>query len=104
MRQIEYTLPFVNVSRCRESNAYLAMRERVFLYGIIYSLAPQWALEIGTFKGGSAYIISGVLDDLALNGRPVTIDPYPEQIRIDWALISHNVRSVKGFFLKILKK
>jgi predicted O-methyltransferase YrrM len=74
------------------------MRERVFLYSLVYSVAPQYVLEIGTFRGGSAYIISGALDDLALGGRLVTIDPSPEQITIDWSTIAHNSQSVRGFF------
>lgn len=98
MRLSEFTLSFEHVRRCRDSNAHLAIRERVFLYSIVYSLAPRWSLEIGTFKGGSAYIISGALDDLELGGKLITIDPCPEQIETDWNCISHNSTSVKGLF------
>jgi predicted O-methyltransferase YrrM len=98
MRPEEYSLSFQGIQRCRDAHAYLAMRERIFLYGLVYSLAPRHVLEIGTFKGGSAYIISGALDDLALGGKLLTIDPFPEQIDLDWTLIAHNAQSVKGFF------
>lgn len=104
MRVAEYTLPFENIRRCRDSNAHLAMRERVFLYALVYSLAPRWSLEIGTYKGGSAYIISGALDDLDLGGKLITIDPNPEQIEIDWSGIAHNAISVKGFFPKDIRR
>lgn len=103
MREIEYTLSYDGISRCRDSNASLAMRERVFLYSVVYSLAPKWVLEIGCYKGGSAYIISGALDDLALGGKLVSIDPYPEQIEIDWNIIAHNSKSVKGLFPQDIK-
>lgn len=104
MRLEEYSLPFDNIARCRSSVAHLAMRERVFLYSLVYSLGPQWSLEIGTFKGGSAEIISGALDDLGLGGKLITIDPYPEQISIDWSCISHNVSSRRGFFPQDIQK
>ena len=104
MREIEYTLSYERIYRCKDCNAYLAMRERVFLYSIVYSLAPQRVLEIGTFKGGSAFIISGALDDLALNGKLITIDPYPEQIEVEWSAVSHNTKSVKGFFPQDIDK
>lgn len=104
MRLAEYSLSYERVLRCKESSAHLAMRERVFLYSIVFSLAPQWSLEIGTFKGGSAYIISGALDDVALGGKLVTIDPYPEQIELNWSTIAHNTKSVQGFFPKDIEK
>jgi len=98
MRPEEYSLSFAHIERCRDCKASLAMRERVFLYSLVYSLAPQWILEIGTFKGGSAYIMSGALDDLALGGKLLTIDADPEQIALDWTVIAHNARSVQGYF------
>ena len=104
MRLEEYSLSFGNVRRCEHTEASLAMRERVFLYGLVYSLGPSWVLEIGTFKGGSAYVISGALDDVALGGRLVTIDPRPEQIAIDWSAIAHNSKSVKGLFPNDIEK
>ena len=79
------------------------MRERIFLYAIVYSLAPQNALEVGTFKGGSAQIISGALDDLGLGGKLLTVDPSPEQIEIEWDTIAHNTTQLPGFFPKDFK-
>jgi hypothetical protein len=56
------------------------------------------------FKGGSAYIINGALDDLGLNGKLITIDLRPGQIEIGWKSIAHNTRSVKGYFQKDIEK
>lgn len=98
MRLLEYNLSFENVSRCHDAPASLAIRERVMLYSLVYSLAPDYVLEIGTFKGGSAYIISGALDDLQLGGKLVTMDPSPEQIEIEWSRICHNTTAVRGYF------
>jgi len=95
---LEFSLSFAGIDTCREEHAALAVRERVFLYGLVFALAPMRVLEVGTFKGGSARIISAALDDLKRGGELVTIDPSPEQIAIDWSSIAHNTRSVKGYF------
>jgi predicted O-methyltransferase YrrM len=44
------------------------------LYDFTHSIASERTLEIGMLEGGSAYIISGALDDLGLGGRLITID------------------------------
>lgn len=104
MRLLEYNLGFDSVSRCSSSVAHLAMRERVFLYSLVFSVGPQWSLEIGTYEGGSAEIISGALDDLQLGGRLISIDPHPGQISIDRQRVSHNTEFVEGFFPRDIAK
>ena len=101
--ELDYSLPFDHIQRCSDAPAALSMRERVFLYALVYSLAPQNALEVGTFKGGSAQIISGALDDLGFGGQLLTVDPAPEQIEIEWKAIAHNATQLPGFFPKDFK-
>jgi predicted O-methyltransferase YrrM len=100
---MEYELSYSGIRECAEVNAQLAMRERVLLYGLVYSLGARRVLEIGTASGGSARIISAALDDLLMNGKLVTIDPRPELIDFDWTEIAHNSRSVEGRFPQDLK-
>ncbi len=95
---IEYSLPFSGVNTCREELAQLAVRERVLLYALVFSIAPSRVLEVGTFKGGSARIISAALDDLERGGQLITVDPFPELIEIEWNAIAHNARKVQGYF------
>lgn len=104
MRLLEYSLGFDNISRCRGSRAHLAMRERVFLYSLVYSIGPRWSLEIGTYEGGSAEIISGALDDLQLGGRLISMDPNPGQISIDRESVSHNTVFIEGYFPRDIAK
>lgn len=95
---LQYGLPFSGIERCTDERAHLASRERVFLYGLVFSLGPRRVLEVGTYRGGSARIISAALDDLHQQGELLTIDPFPEQIDVDWSEIAHNAISVKGYF------
>lgn len=104
MRLLEYSLGFDKIARCRDSKAHLAMRERVFLYSLVYSLGPRWSLEIGTYEGGSAEIISDALDDLQFGGRLISIDPNPGQISIDRQRIRHNTDFVEGYFPRDIAK
>ena len=95
---LEFSLPFSGIDACRDDLAALAVRERLLLYALVFALAPDRVLEIGTFKGGSARIVSAALNDLGRGGRLVTIDPFPELIEIDWSSVAHNAQSVKGYF------
>lgn len=97
-RGIEFSLAFPGIQSCIDSSAQLAMRERVFLYSLIFSVAPQRVLEIGTAEGGSARIISKALDDLRFDATLVTVDPFPDQLTIDWSEIKHNTSRVNGYF------
>lgn len=97
-RGIEFNLAFSGINACIDSVAQLAMRERVLLYGLIFSVGPQRVLEIGTAEGGSALIISQALDDLHLGASLVTVDPFPDQLTIEWGGIKHNTSRVNGYF------
>ena len=67
---------------------WMTMSERVLLYGLIAGLRPRRCLEIGTFKGGSALIITAALDDLG-EGRLACVDPEPKVLPEHWATIAH---------------
>lgn len=100
MRQEELSLGFENVMRLYpgKTPAALAQRERIFLYALVYSLSPMYSLEIGTWKGGSAYIISGALDDIQTGGKLLCLEPDPKRIEVDLKAIEHNVTVHRGFF------
>jgi predicted O-methyltransferase YrrM len=100
MRPEELNTGFEKVARLYpgKTPAALAQRERIFLYALVYSLSPRYSLEIGTWKGGSAYIISGALDDIQTGGRLLCLEPYPERVEVDLAEIQHNVTVHRGFF------
>jgi FkbM family methyltransferase len=67
---------------------WMTMSERVLLYGLIAGLRPRRCLEIGTFKGGSALIITAALDDLG-EGRLACVDPNAQIQPEHWRSISH---------------
>jgi predicted O-methyltransferase YrrM len=101
MRAEEFTIGFDSVKRLAEgaAPASLAQRERIMLYSLVYGLAPRYAIELGSYKGGSAYIISGALDDLKLDGRLLCIEPHLDQVLPEMReATAHNTRFVKGFF------
>src|SRR5262245_54899922 len=100
MRQEELRTGFDRVARLSpgKAPAALAQRERIFLYALVYSLSPSYSLEIGTWKGGSAYIISGALDDVQTGGQLLCLEPYPERVEVDLEEIQHNVTLHKGSF------
>ncbi len=100
MRPEELSVGFGNVLRLYpgKTPAALAQRERIFLYALVYSLSPMYSLEIGTWKGGSAYIISGALDDVQTGGKLLCLEPNPERIEVDLEKIQHNVTVQRGFF------
>ena len=101
MRDAEYTNAFSNIARLMPgvAPASLSQRERIALYSIVYGLAPQNCLEVGTFKGGSAFIISGALDDIGLNGRLLCIEPFVDGIQSTIIkAMAHNTTIGQGYF------
>src|SRR5205807_1671245 len=56
--------------------------ERLMLYALIAGLRPLRYLEIGSFKGGSALLVSSAMDEVRSSGVIVCLDPQP-QIRDD---------------------
>jgi len=101
VRDAEYTSTFGNVARLMPgvAPASLSQRERIALYSIVYGLAPQNCLEIGTLKGGSAFIISGALDDIGLDGRLLCIEPFVDGIQPSIIeATAHNTAISQGYF------
>lgn len=81
--------------------AEMMMPERVMLYSLIYGLKPRYCLEIGTFRGGSATIICGAMDDTGY-GQLVCVDPEPRITRETWRQISHRAILCEGNSPEIL--
>jgi cephalosporin hydroxylase len=101
MREAEYQTRFGNISRLTPGAgyAYLSQRERISLYSMVYGLAPAYCLEIGTLMGGSAFIISGALDDIGLDGQLLCIEPIVERIVPEvLRATAHNTTVTRGFF------
>ena len=100
MRPEEFTIRFGNIDRLEPGGlAHMSQRERLCLYSLVYGLAPRYALEIGSYTGGSAMIISGALDDVGLGGRLMCIEPNGAAIdaRARSTIAHHGVFGV-GFF------
>ena len=100
MRPEEFSIGFSNIARLAPGGlAQMAQRERLCLYSLVYGLAPKYALEIGSFSGGSAMIISGALDDVGLGGRLMCIEPNGPAIDpLARSTIAHNGAIIEGFF------
>lgn len=100
MRSEEFTIGFDRIDRLAPGGlAHMSQRERLCLYSLVYGLAPSYALEIGSFSGGSAMIISGALDDVALGGKMLCIEPNGENIDpLARATVAHNGVFLEGFF------
>ena len=71
-----------------DAPVWMTMSERVLLYGLIAGLRPRRCLEIGTFQGGSALIITAALDDLG-QGKLACVDPDPKVRPEHWSTIAH---------------
>ena len=100
MRPEEFTIRFGHIDRLEPGGlAHMAQRERLCLYSLVYGLAPRYALELGSYTGGSAMIISGALDDVALGGKLMAVEPNGHMIDPRArAAIAHNGVFVEGFF------
>jgi hypothetical protein len=68
--------------------------ERVLLYATVYGLRPERILEVGSFRGGSALIMTAALDDIGGEGRIVCIDPEPKVSPETWARIGHRAAMI----------
>lgn len=71
-----------------DAPVWMTMSERVLLYGLIAGLRPKRCVEIGTFQGGSALIITAALDDLG-QGKLACVDPEPKIRPEHWRTIAH---------------
>jgi len=74
---------------------WMTMSERVVLYGLIAGLRPHRCLEVGTFRGGSAMIITAALDDLG-QGRLACVDPNAQVLPEHWQSIAHRATLFHG--------
>jgi predicted O-methyltransferase YrrM len=70
--------------------------ERLLLYALVFALRPRRYLEIGTFKGGSALIVSAAMDALDTAGRVVCVDVAPEILPEHWNRLEHRTTLLKG--------
>ncbi|MDM8531587.1 CmcI family methyltransferase [Anaerolineales bacterium HSG25] len=80
---------------------WMTMPERVVLYSLIYGLKPRYVMEIGTFKGGSATIICGAMDDNGF-GELICVDPKPAIADGTWQEVSHRATLFQGMSPDIL--
>jgi predicted O-methyltransferase YrrM len=78
-----------------ESPALMSPQERVLMYGLTFSLAPQRYLEIGTCLGGSAVLVTAAMDDLN-KGLAFGVDPNPSISQQLLAAISHRFTLIRG--------
>lgn len=76
--------------------AWMVMSERLMLYALVYGVRPECYLEIGTFKGGSALIVSAAMDAYGGQGRLFCIDPQPQISPEHWQQLAHRTTVVKG--------
>lgn len=74
--------------------AFLAPREQVLLYSLVFAAAPERCLEVGVMYGGGSRIIHAALSDLG-RGRLVGLDMAP-QLRIDWTTIADRATLLIG--------
>jgi predicted O-methyltransferase YrrM len=77
-----------DLSKVFDAPAQLSMTERMTLFSLVLGHRPARALEIGSFRGGSAQIIVHAMD---LNdfGDLVMVDPNPQFAPGLWDDISH---------------
>lgn len=81
-------------STLAEAPAQLNPSERLTLFTLVRSLSPSVAVEIGTFRGGSALIIVAAMD-AARHGQLWCVDPRPK-IAYDWNRIAHRAHMVEA--------
>ena len=56
---------------------WMTRAERLLIYTLAFTLRPLRYLEIGTFQGGSALMVSAALDSLNSDAKMVCVDPTP---------------------------
>jgi predicted O-methyltransferase YrrM len=93
--------PLTGFNAVYTAPAELRMTERVALYSLVFGLQPRNCLEIGTFRGGSAAIICGAMDDTGF-GQLACIDPSPKVDSQLWDSLRHRCRMYAGMSPDIL--
>lgn len=91
----EFGFRFERVGVVNETPAFLGQRERLFLFAMVAATAPLHVIEIGTFKGGGAKLISSALSDID-RGRLASLDPCPEFREVPDATLGSNCVFVEG--------
>lgn len=82
--------------------AWLSRAERLMIYSMTFCTRPLRYLEIGTFQGGSALLVSAALDALDSPGKMFCVDPEPRILPANWDKISHRATLFTGFSPDIL--
>lgn len=81
-----------------EAPALLNYQERLMLFNLIYCLRPKRYLEIGSWVGGSAYIVSAAMDMADYDGRIFCVDPLVPELEEDLKEhINHRTTYVNGY-------
>jgi predicted O-methyltransferase YrrM len=78
-----------------DAPVWMSVNERLLLYALVLGVRPVRCLEIGTFRGGSALIMTAALDDVGA-GRLVCVDPSPQMTPAHWAQIEHRAKMLVG--------
>lgn len=91
------------ISILEDAPVWMTVGERLLLYTLAYTLRPQHYLEIGTFQGGSALIVSSAMDALDSTGHLYCIDPNPQISPETWAKLEHRTTVFEGCSPHILQ-
>lgn len=83
---------------------WMTRAERLLLYTLIFTLRPKRYLEIGTFQGGSALLVSAAMDALDWDGKLICVDPAPKITPENWERIQHRATIIEGYSPDILEK
>lgn len=91
--------------RLEEGVCWMTGSERLLLYSLTVGLRPKVYLEIGTFKGGSALIVSSAMEASEnQEGKLVLVDPNPQIAPEHWALLERRSILLLGSSPEILTK
>lgn len=81
---------------------WMTHAERLLVYTLTFTLRPSRYLEIGTFQGGSALVVTAAMDALGSDGRLVCVDPTPQITPEHWAKLEHRTTLLTGYSPAIL--
>jgi len=84
-----------DLAKVFEAPAQLTPVERMLLFSLVIGLRPKHAIEIGSFRGGSADIMVHAMD-LNDHGSLTLIDPTPEISDELWSRIRHRATLIKA--------
>lgn len=87
--------PLPTLTRIYNTPAEMTTPERLQVYSLIYGIKPRYCLEIGTFRGGSAFLICGAMDETGF-GHLVCVDPNPRIASETWEAIKHRSTLITG--------